>query len=77
MAVDDEFVNFHGLTTRSDFREWDEFGCDASDKAGVEGVLLDFLFEDLLNDFVVFHLLGDLDAEFDAFFKVLCFQCYF
>ena len=66
LAVDDEFVNFDGLAARRDLRERDELAGDAGDEAGIEGVFLDLLFEDLLDDFVVFHVFRKLDAEFVA-----------
>ena len=44
LAVDDEFVNLHGLAAGADFGERDEFAGDAGDEAGIEGVFLDQSF---------------------------------
>ena len=73
MAIDDKLVNFHRLATGGDFGEWNEFAGNASDEAGIEGVFLDFFLEDLLDDLVVFHLFGNLDAEFVALLAT-CFR---
>ncbi len=71
LAVDDEFVNFDGFAAGGDFGEGDEFTGHVGDEEGVEGVFFDFLFENLVDDFVVFHFRGDLDAELFAFFAAL------
>jgi hypothetical protein len=66
LAVDDELVNFHGFATWADFGEWDKLTGDAGDEARIEGLFLDELLEGLLDDFVIGHVLGNLDALFLA-----------
>ena len=66
LAVDDELVNFDGLAAGADFRQRHQLAGNAGDEAGIEGFFLNELLKGLLDDFVVLHACGNLDALFFA-----------
>ena len=66
LAVDDELIDLHGFAAGGDFGERHELRGDAGDEAGIEIFLFNEFFENLLHDFVVFHVGGNFDTFFVA-----------